>query len=860
MRASGRRNLRESKTAPPLETTLMTSTGALPPQRRTGKRSRADDPHNGDDGHEGAAPEPRSKKSRIMRLLRYRRTPSRTSDVANSSRGGGSDSSSSTESASDNNSHSDGAIGPAFSGGCTCATLPPELVSLIVNGCDMTGRPFMHPRWRAVARAVCRAWRHIVQNPSAPDAARIAVGLADPRSAVRQLWVSGRLVCASAVAERLAVNPGLSPDAGLLLAHGPCSDASWSPPPLLAAAALVASARPDAIAYAFSRDISSAAVGWLRPWLRRDRESRSTGPDVLRPPVSDGTAPGPDVWWVRGLDGAPPLRPWEGMRRVVGCCARSALSAVLLRVAARHGSAAALDRLLAVDDTPCGAADAAFDAAAAGHTAFVLRLASLVATSGGDRSRAATVCYHAWLGAAAGGHACLMHALLDAESKRGSLATALWRGRCLSDGSPRHPRTASHMALTHDSTGYFDVARDRDPAYRDTSSSLSRQPPSVCRPIDAYFAEALRVGALGVARWLVDDARATGAASRSDIDASLGVLALGGLIEVVVDGRGSRERARRTIEWMRDTLGIEPGPSTLGVLVSSAHAFRWTRPGSAAARGRLNADRYARLLDVLVDVVEVWPQTAIVEVECDDDEDADDEDGYEDAFRMCSRRDGGGDAYGACVVRLLMERVACGRIAGDRHGRRHARRRALGALDRLAACVVATMPKGSIAAAAAGASFAVQRCTDPWTVAVARVRAEISKLDRAGTTASPMRALDALLGAAAVAHRCMLSSTLASALAGPDYGGLPPMLFGLVANMRDKGIGPDNDRARAWRRWCRMSDAPDARPSVHRDSSVVNTEMGTTTATIDQDNATASEFACIGAWAERIQKHLMASR
>lgn len=827
-----------------LEMTSAAGTGTLPTQRRTtGKRSRvcSVDQHNNEkNDDEGTVPEPRTKKSRILRLLRYRRAPSRASAPA-----GAKD--------KDNNSDDSVCTPPAaLSPECVCATLPPELVSLIVNGCDTVGRPFMHPRWRPVARAVCRTWRDIVQNPSAPDAARIATSLVDPRPSARQLWVSGRLLCASTVAERLAANPALAPDAWLSASpslHSDASSSSWTPPPLLAAAALVASGRPDAVAYAFSRHVSPAAIAWLRLWLRRDRDSRITGVDVLRPPTPTDIGPGPDTWWLPGRAGAPPLRPWEGMRRVVGGCARAAFLAILLRVAARHGSTGALDMLLAVGDTPCGTADAAFDSAVAGHTSFVLRLASLVATSGGDRSHAATVCYHAWLGAAAGGHVHLMHALLDAESKRGALATALWRGRCLSDGSPRHPRTASHMALTHDRTGYFEVARARDPAYRDTAS-LSPPPPSVCRPIDAYFVEALRMGALRVAQWLVDDVRATGGADKADIDASLGALALGGVIEAVVDGRGTRERARRTIEWVRDTLGVEPGPSTLGVLVNSAQAFRWTRPGSAAARGRLNADRYARLLDVLVDVVEVWPQTAIVEVERDDDDedddvDDDDENGHEDPFHMCLRRDGGGYTYGACVVRLLVERVSHGRIAGDRHGRRHARRRALGALDRLAACVAATMPKGD-----AATSCVVQRCTDPWVVAVARVRAEISALDRPGA-ASPMRALDALLGAAAVAHRCMLSPTLSSALIGPDYGGLPPMLFGLVAHMHDKGVGPDDDRARAWRRWCRMSDTPDGRAILYN--------LNATTMVVDQDNGAASEFACIGVWAEHISKHLVGS-
>nr|UMO78901.1 hypothetical protein [Pandoravirus belohorizontensis] len=813
---------------------------AMSAQRRAGKRSRvvADNggcPARSDSSITDTAIEPRAKRSRVLRLLRYRRAPPQASAVT----------------VARDREAGCASRPPAASNECACPTLPLELVSLIVNGCDAAGRPFMHARWRPAARAVCRDWRHVVQHPSASDAARIAASLVDPRPSARQLWASGRLLCASAMAERLAMYPELGPDAWL-------SAAPWppSPPPLLAAAALVASARPDAVACAFSRHVSPDAIAWLRTWLRRDRAVRGAGVDVLRPPTTscDG-APGPDVWWIAGRADTPPLRPWEGMRRAVGGCARAAFLAILLRVAARHGSTCALDLLLAVDDMPCGTADAVFDSAAAGHAPFVLRLASLVSETGGDRSRAATVCYHAWLGAAAGGHAHIMHALLDAESKRGALATALWRGRCLSDGSPRHPRTASHMALVHDRTGYFEVARARDPAYRAHSLPSQSLPLGVCRPIDAYLVEALRMGALDVAQWLADDARAACGPDRAAVDASLSALGMGGLIEAVVDGRGPRERARRTIEWVRDMLKVDPSPSTLGVLVDSAQAFRWARPGSAAARGRLNADRYARLLDVLVDVIEVWPQTAAVEVEREDgddgdhssgdrdDDDDDDGDGHKDPYSMCRRRDGGGNAYGACVVRLLVERASCGRIAGDRHGRRHAQRRALAALDRLAACVAAAMPRGEFAVATS------RYCTDPWTVAVARVRSEVEALERSSAAASPMRALDALLGAAAVAHRCMLSPTIANALAAPDRGGLPPMLFGLVARMCDKGLGPDDDRARAWRQWCRLSRVPDDGTTDTRGQATIP----------GRDNAARCEFDCIGVWAECVSKHLVAA-
>lgn len=778
-------------------------------------------------GSKGAVP---CKRRRLSRLLRYRGAKpsvaaSRRVDVVVSASGG------------DNGAPDWGA-------------LPVELISTILNGCDARGNAFLHPRWRTIARAVCRVWRNVVENPSTPDAARIAPQLADPRPSLRHLWSSGRLLCASAVAERLRREGAIAPET---MAAWASQQGRTPMGAFLTAASFVASARTDAVAYAFSKHVSRAAVSSLRAWLRC--EANRTRDTVLRPPTTAAVATesgfpqgsSPDVWWATPCAGGSPTRPWEGMRHVVGGCARAALAGLLLRVAARHASIDALDMLLTVSDPPCGVADAAFEAAAAGHAAFVVRMLMLVAAAG-DRARASVVCYQAWLGAAAGGHTSVMHALLDAESGRGTLATALWRGRCLADGSPRHPRTASHVALTHDRAGYFEVLRDRE-------STADKEPLWFAR---TYLAEALRVGALSVAGWLAADAcssrvgslvasksseteTATDATASCDVrqvmingdgggqDADGGAdrlctLGSRAIVEVVVDGRGPRECARRTLLWMRDHLGAEPGPAALGVLVRSAHAFRWARTESAAARGRLSASRYARLLDLLVDVIEVWPHAAATEIEHDDEDDQDDMAADVDPYYMCMGRDGGGHAYGACVVRLLVERVSHGRIAGDQYDRRHARRRALSALDRMGVAIAGpdhdTRSHG-------GTDSPGPRCAvlDPWTAAAARVTAEIAAVDRTGR--SPMRSIDALLGMATIACRCLLSATVEAAISS-DGAQLPAVVFGLASRMSGKGTALDDDRARLWRRWCRLP--------VGR-------------------NSDGSEFDCIGAWAERIATH-----
>nr|UDO47794.1 hypothetical protein [Pandoravirus massiliensis] len=775
-----------------------------------------------------------TKRRRLSRLLRYR--GAKQPFVAGAS-------------------HQPAAIAVTGAGGDGApdwGALPAELVSAILNGCDDAGKAFLHPRWRTIARAVCRAWRNVVENPAAPDAVRIAARLADPHPSLQHLWSKGRLLCASAVAKRLRYNAALAPESAVAWAS---RQARTPMGPFLTAAALVASARADAIAYAFSRHVSRAAVTSLRAWLRcavnRTRDM------VLRPPATMATdcglseTPLPDAWWAMPRAGGPALRPWEGMRHVVGGCARAALAGLLLRVASRHASIGALDMLLTVSDPPCGVADAAFEAAAAGHAAFTVRMLMLVAASG-DRTRSAVVCYQAWLGAAAGGHTRVMHALLDAESGRGTLATALWRGRCLADGSPRHPRTASHIALAHDRAGYFEVLRDRE---HGSGTETDDGPLWFAK---TYLAEALRVGALGVARWIAADAQvgpidkspllplpsplsqplsptdatastagdSTDNADKSTNDTTdadrLAALGSRAIVEVVVDGRGPRESARRTIVWMRDNLGAEPSAATLGVLVRSAHAFRWARPESAAARGRLSASRYARLLDLLVDVIEVWPHAAATEIERDDEEEQEDMVADVDPYYMCLARDGGGHAYGACVVRLLVERVSHGRIAGDRYDRRHARRRALSALDRMAAVVA----QGRGDDNATGSSNPRHGLVvDPWAVAAARVTAEIAAVDRSGR--SPMRSIDALLGMAALACRCLLSTTVKAA-ASSDSTHLPAVILGLASRLCERGIVPDDARARLWRRWCRLP--------AERETN-------------------GNEFDCIGAWAERIAAH-----
>lgn len=102
--------------------------------------------------------------------------------------------------------------------------LPPELLRMVLNGAASSeprpawrsarprpGRPFLDPRWRFAARAVCRLWAEIVTQPSASEAAALGAHPHKRATTVHQQapvgcpkWPTGRVVCASAVADLIS--------------------------------------------------------------------------------------------------------------------------------------------------------------------------------------------------------------------------------------------------------------------------------------------------------------------------------------------------------------------------------------------------------------------------------------------------------------------------------------------------------------------------------------------------------------------------------------------------------------------------------------------------------------------------------
>nr|UDO47303.1 F-box domain protein [Pandoravirus massiliensis] len=102
-------------------------------------------------------------------------------------------------------------------------SLPVELTVRILNGYSerhgntrrkRARRPFLDPRWRFAARAVCRQWRAIIQQPTLAEASAMGKHPHKRCNSVHEAmpvgcpkWPAGRVVCLTAVAEWIASDP-----------------------------------------------------------------------------------------------------------------------------------------------------------------------------------------------------------------------------------------------------------------------------------------------------------------------------------------------------------------------------------------------------------------------------------------------------------------------------------------------------------------------------------------------------------------------------------------------------------------------------------------------------------------------------
>lgn len=111
-------------------------------------------------------------------------------------------------------------------------SLPSEILWFLLNGALSTPRiatrgwvppgrrdrvrPFLDPRWRFAARAVCRLWQEVIETPTPSEIARLhrhrskrhGADGEDGHSWHCPKWTTGRLVCASVVAQWIATDTG----------------------------------------------------------------------------------------------------------------------------------------------------------------------------------------------------------------------------------------------------------------------------------------------------------------------------------------------------------------------------------------------------------------------------------------------------------------------------------------------------------------------------------------------------------------------------------------------------------------------------------------------------------------------------
>nr|UMO79206.1 F-box domain containing protein [Pandoravirus belohorizontensis] len=103
--------------------------------------------------------------------------------------------------------------------------LPEEILGALLNGLPDQTRFYLEPRWRAVAAMACRRWRRVVSSPSLA-----AVALLDrvrPHRASPVAWSRGRVLCASALCDAVALLPSDMGAADRWLALVPDRCSAW---------------------------------------------------------------------------------------------------------------------------------------------------------------------------------------------------------------------------------------------------------------------------------------------------------------------------------------------------------------------------------------------------------------------------------------------------------------------------------------------------------------------------------------------------------------------------------------------------------------------------------------------------------
>lgn len=238
-------------------------------------------------------------------------------------------------------------------------SLPTEILWFLLNGVPSApraaariwvppgrydrARPFLDPRWRFAARAVCRLWREVIETPTASEMTGIHRHHSKTYQGVEDeynhsdhcpKWTTGRLVCASVVAWWIATNTGPWPHGDAEAVWAWCATHARASRKHVAAA-LIASDTPWAVDAALT-------TTWMRASVDGDGDCANDDDGTLH--SAFGCNERERDWWDdRRGDG-------QALREILwDVAARHASYRTLLALAAREPAshrAHALDRAL----------------------------------------------------------------------------------------------------------------------------------------------------------------------------------------------------------------------------------------------------------------------------------------------------------------------------------------------------------------------------------------------------------------------------------------------------------------------------------------------------------------------------------
>nr|UMO80200.1 hypothetical protein [Pandoravirus aubagnensis] len=138
---------------------------------------------------------------------------------------------------------------------CVVDFLPDEIWDAILNGTDGHTNPILDPKWRPWAALVCQRWYRLVRGASMRSTPSRYRTLTKKRLCDDTIWTSGRVLCASSVADML-VEMASHNDANSIWYHEAIAEvarvsmSAREASPVMVSLALEGSGVPAALAYA----------------------------------------------------------------------------------------------------------------------------------------------------------------------------------------------------------------------------------------------------------------------------------------------------------------------------------------------------------------------------------------------------------------------------------------------------------------------------------------------------------------------------------------------------------------------------------------------------------------------------------